>query len=169
MAAKNKVYGLKAITTGPIAGDGGMGTTLTEVFGATVKGTATLTSTDPTVEDIEIEESDNLYDQIETKKGTWALKASTYNVSALVMQELFGGAIVTGVWSPPADGASVQVYRSVKAESRTGIIFNFVRMKLTATANISFDKAKLGQIDWTGTLLQPTKAATAAMSIDFGV
>jgi hypothetical protein len=167
--AINKVYGLKAITMGDPAGDGGMGTTLTEVLGATVKGTATLTSSTPETAEIEIEESDELYDEIETKKGVFTLAASTYNVSALTMQKFFGGTITTGVWSPPVDGATIQVYQSVLAESRTGIKFKFVKMKLTATANIAFDKAKLGQIDWTGKVLKADKAATAAWSIDFGV
>lgn len=164
-----KIYGLKAITMGEPAADGGMGTTLTEVFGATVKGTATLTSTEPTTEEIEIEETDEIYDELETKAGVWSLKASTYNVSALTMQKLFGGTIATGVWSPPVGGATTQVYQSVIAETRGGIKFKFVKMKLTATANISFDKAKLGQIDWTGKVLKADKAATPAWSIDFGV
>jgi hypothetical protein len=167
--ATNKVYGLKAITMGAPAGDGGMGTVLTEVLGATVKGSATLTSSDPETEDVEIEESDDLYDSITTKAGTWALKASTYNVSALTMQKFFGGTVAAGVWSPDPSGAVVTVYQSVKVETRTGIKINFVKMKLTATANFAFDKTKLGQIDWTGTMLKADKAATPAFSIDFGV
>jgi hypothetical protein len=167
--ASSKVYGLKAITMGAPAGDGGMGTTLTEVLGATVKGTATLTSTEPETTDIEIEESDDLYDSITTKAGVWALKASTYNVSALTMQKFFGGTITAGVWSPDPSGAVLTVYQSVKAETRTGIKFNFVKMQLTATAAFAFDKTKLGQIDWTGKVLKADKAATPAFSIDFGV
>jgi len=164
-----KVYGLKAITMGPVAGDGGMGTTLTEVLGATVKGTATLTSTAPETAEIEIEESDDLYDEIVTKGIVWTLAASTYNVSAETMLELFGGSITTGVWSPPADGTTVTVKRSVVAETRTGIKFRFVNMSLTATAEFAFDKTRLGQINWTGKVLKAGKAATPAMSIDFGV
>lgn len=164
-----KVYGLKAITMGAPAVDGGMGTTLTEVLGATVKGTATLTSTAPETAEIEIEESDDLYDEITTKAGSWTLTASTYNVSALTMQKFFGGTITAGVWAPPVDGAFLDVYQSVKAETRSGIVFNFVKMKLTATANFAFDKTKLGQIDWVGKVLKADKAATPAFSIDFGV
>ena len=164
-----KVYGLKAITMGAPAVDGGMGTTLTEVLGATVKGTATLTSTAPETAEIEIEESDDLYDEIITKGAIWTLAASTYNVSALTMQKFFGGTIASGVWSPPADGLTVTVKQSVVAETRTGIKFNFVNMSLVGTAEFAFDKTKLGQINWTGKVLKAEKAATPAMSIDFGV
>lgn len=163
-----KVYGLKAIKMGPPAVDGGMGTTLTEVLGATVKGTANLTSSAPETEEIEIEETDELYDEIETKGAVWTLAASTYNVSAATMQKFFGGTVASGVWSPPVGGATTQVYQSVEAETRTGIKFAFVKMKLTGTANLAFDKTRLGQIDWTGKVLKPDKASTPAFSVDFG-
>lgn len=164
-----KVYGLKTITMGDPAEDGGMGLTLTEVLGATVKGTATLTSTEPTSEEIEIEESDELFDEIETKSGVWTLKASTYNVSALTMKLFFGGTITGTKWASSVGGNSIQVYKSVAVETRSGIKATFVKMKLTGTANLAFDKAKLGQIDWTGKLLKPDKAATPAQEWDFGV
>jgi hypothetical protein len=164
-----KFYALKAITMGPPAVDGGMGQTLTEVLGATVKGTATLTSTTPETAEIEIEETDDLYDEIETKAAVWTLAASTYNVSALSMKQFFGGSITTGVWSPPVDGATVQVYQSVLVETRTGIKVSIVKMKLTGTANLAFDKTKLGQIDWTGKILKADKAGTPSFTIDFGV
>jgi hypothetical protein len=164
-----KVYGLKAITMGAPAVDGGMGTTLTEVLGATVKGTATLTSSAPETAEFEIEESDDLFDEVTTKPGAWTLTASTYNVTALTMQKFFGGTINAGVWAPDASGVVLYVYQSVKAETRSGIVFNFVKMRLTATANFAFDKTKLGQIDWTGKVLKADKAATPAFSIDFGV
>jgi len=167
--ATNKVYGLKAITMGAPAADGGMGITLTEVLGATVKGTASLTSTAPETEEIEIEETDELYDEIETKGAIWTLAGSTYNVSAITMQKFFGGTIANGIWSAPVGGATVQVYQSVVAETRTGIKFNFVKMKLTGTANLGFDKSKLGQIDWTGKVLKADKVNTPAFTIDFGV
>lgn len=166
--AKNKVYGLQSITMGAPAADGGMGLALEEVLGATVKGTASLTSSAPETSDVEIEETDELYDEIETKGAVWTLAASTYNVSAITMQKFFGGTVTDGVWSAPVGGSSVQVYQSVASFTRSGIKFSFVKMKLTGTANLAFDKSKLGQIDWTGKLLQPDKPNTPSFSIDFG-
>jgi hypothetical protein len=164
----NKFYALKAITMGDVGGDGGMGTVLTEVLGATVKGTATLTSTTPETAEVEIEESDELYDELETKAAVWTLAASTYKVSADTMKKFFGGSITAGVWSAPVGGSTVQVYQSVVAETRSGIKVNLVKVKLTGTAALAFDKTKLGQIDWTAKVLKPDKAGTPAMSIDFG-
>ena len=164
-----KVYGLKTITIGPPAGDGGMGTVLTEIFGETVKGTATLTATPPETEEIEIEESDDLLDEIETKGRVWTLAASTYKVTKETMKEFFGGTITGNIWTPPVGGASVTVYRSVVVETRTGIKIGFVKMKLIGVPNLAFDKTKFGQIDWTAKVLKPDKAATPSMSWDFGV
>lgn len=170
--AEKKIWGLKSITIGDIAVDGGMGTVLTEIFGATVKGTAVLESTEPTIEDIEIEESDLAYDSIVTEGAEINLRASTYNVSAATMKKLFGGTI-TGTapyetWTAPVDGQTVTIEQSVVAETRTGIKFNFVRMKLIGTLEVTFQKERLGQINWTGKVLIPTKAATAPWSIVFG-
>jgi len=167
--AKPKFYALKAITMGAPAADGGMGTVLTEILGATVKGTATLTSTTPETTEVEIEESDEIYDELETKAAVWTLAASTYNVSAITMQKFFGGTIATGVWSPPVGGTTVKVHQSVVAETRSGIKVSFVKMSLVGTAALAFDKAKLGQIDWTAKVLAPDKAGIPAFSIDFGV
>jgi hypothetical protein len=166
-----KIYGLKSFLMGNPAVDGGMGTTLTEVFGATVKGSATLTATEPTTEEVEIEELDTIYDDITTKGSVWTLKASTYNISAATMQKLFGGTITgTGsdlTWKAPIDGAVLNIYQSVTAESRSGIKFNFVKMKLSGVPNISFDKTKLGQLDFTLKLVAPDKPATPPMEIVF--
>ena len=251
-----KVYGLKAITIGDIAGDGGMGTVLTEIFGETVLGTAVLESTEPTVENIPIEESALPIESLTTAEAVFTLKASTYNIAAATMKKLFGGiatvfgsiltkgAITAGTlytagtytnvpltggtgtgatadivvtaggvtavtivdsgsgytaadplsalaaniggtgsgfavavatvqtttvqnWKAPVDGVVPNIEQSVVAESKSGIKFNFVRMKLTAGLSVSFDKTKLGQINWTGNVLIPTKAATPPWSIDW--
>ncbi|TDQ12162.1 hypothetical protein [Pedobacter metabolipauper] len=166
-----KVLGLKSFLMGDPALDGGMGLTLTEVFGATVKGSATLTATEATTEEIEIEELDTIYDELTTKAPVWTLKASTYNISATTMQKLFGGTIIGTApaltWKAPIGGAVLNVYQSVTAESRSGIKFNFVKMKLSGVPTIAFDKAKLGQLDFTLKMLAPDKAATPAMEIVF--
>lgn len=166
-----KVWGLKAVKLGAPAADGGMGTTLTEVFGATVKGSASLTASEPTSEEVEIEETDSLYDEITTKGAVWLLKISTYNISATTMAALFGGTVTgtapASVWTPPVDGVTPSIYQSVNAESRTGIKFDFVKMKVVGVPNITFDKTKLGQLDITFKMVMPDKPATAPMKVTF--
>jgi len=164
-----KFYALKSILFGPPAEDGGMGLVLTELFGETAKGTATLVSTTPETTEVEIEESDDILDEIETKAAVWTLAGSTYKITALTMKEFFGGTITGTKWSPPVSGGTVTVYRSAMAETRTGIKVGLVKVKLTATANLAFDKTKFGQVDWTAKVLKPDKATVSSMEWDFGV
>lgn len=153
------------------AADGDMGTVLTEVFGQTVKGTATLESTEPTTEDIGTEEVSTLLDTLTTADAVWTLKASTYNVSADTMVKLFGGT-VSGTapnltWTAPVGGGTLDVYQSVSVTTKSGIVINLVKVKLLGSAALAFDKTKLGQINWTGKVLTPDKAV-GPMSIVFG-
>lgn len=171
MAVKT-VYGLKSILIGDIAVDGGMGTTLTELFGATVKDSAKLTSTEATLEDIPIEESSTPIDSIQTNDPVFTLEASTYNVELEVLAKLFGGA-VTGTapnetYTPPVGMPSVILEQSVKVETKGGTKFMFVRMKLTAALDLGFKKSGLGQINWKGKMLESTKALTPPFTVTTG-
>lgn len=86
-----KVYGLKSILFGDPAPDGGMATVLTEIFGETVLGSATITMDPPTKEGVKVEEKKNAIFFIETESPDLFIRASSYNISATTMQKLFGG------------------------------------------------------------------------------
>lgn len=250
-----KVYGLKSILMGFPLADGSMATTLQEVFGETVLGSATLTMDPPTKTPVKTEEKRNAIAYIQGDDPDFLLKASTYNISASTMKRLFGGTLnglagvnttgtvvggslytngtYTGVeltggtgigatatitvaagavttvvitakgggytaadalsapassiggtgsgftvpvatlynglesWSAPLGGVRPDFFQSVVAESATGIKFKFVKMDLSAGLAVAYDKTKLGQIDWTGLLMEPDKANTPAWSIDW--
>lgn len=71
-------------------------------------------------------------------------------------------------WESPVDGIRPVVEKSVTAEDLQGTKYSIVRLKIVSALSVAFDKTKLGQINWTGTVLQPTKAATSAMKIVYG-
>lgn len=250
-----KVYALKGIIMGDVAADGGMGQSLTEVFGETVLGTATLTVDKPTKTGVKTEEKKNSIFFIDGEDPDFTLNASTYNISAKTMKKLFGGNIAaakgvlttgtivggsgyangvykdvplsggtgfgasaditvtagavsavaivskgvdytvadsltasaallggTGTgfavpvsalysgaesWSAPLGGIKPTLEQSVVAETQTGIKFKFVKMDISSGLAVSFDKTKLGQIDYTGLLMEPDKANTPAWGIDW--
>jgi hypothetical protein len=85
-------FGLQSVLMGDPENDGGMGLSLTEV-GETVSGTAEMTTTDPTITDITIEESDSPIESIVTP-GISQFAWSTYNVEASKLVRFFGGAVV---------------------------------------------------------------------------
>lgn len=166
------VYGLKSILIGDIAVDGGMGTTLAELLGATVKDSAKLTSTEPTLEDVPIEESSEPIDSIQTNDPVFTLEASTYNIALEVLAKFFGGT-VTGTapnqtYTPPVGLPVVVLEQSVQVETKGAMKFKFVRMKLTAALDLGFKKSGLGQINWKAKMLTPTKAATPSFTVETG-
>ena len=157
--------GLKAVTIGAIAVDGGMGTVLTELLGATVKGAATLVYTPPQFTDIEIEETDEPIDSLPSGLGSWELSLETYNISAETLYALFGGTL-TGttdkVWGMPATFTPTE--QSVQIETRTGQIIAIPRMKIMPAPNFAFTKSDLGKMAITGRVLTPTKVATPSIT-----
>jgi len=161
MARKNNIIGLKAVKIGPIAEDGGMGTVLQEILGATVKGTASLVLNEGTYEDVEIEEEDTVYDELETQAPKWAFQLESYNVSAKALSDLGGGTYTAGASGAPDKigmNVPVTIERSVECETRNGAKLEIARMKIRIRPQFNTDKSQFGRVIVTGTPLKPTKA-----------
>lgn len=168
-----RILGLVSIKIGAIAGDGGMGTSLS-ALGETVKDSCVFTETDATKQEFFIEESDDPIESIVTQKGLETISWSTHNCSADTMVALFGGTkagagteLSPYTWEPPDTQSEVE--KSVEITDRKGNIVEVVRMKLACKKNISFQSTKLGQVDIVGTILAPTKAATPKYTITYAV
>jgi len=163
MSRKNNIIGLKAVKMGAIAVDGGMGTTLTEMLGATVKGTASLILNEGSYEDIEIEEEDVPYDELETQAPKWAFQMESYNVSAKALSDLGGGDYTAGAsGAPDSIGMDVPISLelSVEVETRNGAKLEIARMKIRIRPQFDTQKQQFGRVIVTGTPLKPTKADT---------
>ncbi|GEM_PF-1732624 len=161
MARKNNILGLKAVKMGAIAADGDMGTVLTEILGATVKGSASLVLNEGTSEDVEIEESDVAYDEIETQAPKWAFQSESYNMSSKALGELGVGEYEAGVSGAPDSigiDVPIPVELSVEVETRNGAILQIPRMKIKLRPQFDFMKEQMGRVIITGTPLLPSKA-----------
>ena len=165
--AKKKVYGLTSVLFGPIGSDGGMGTTLTEILGATAKGTASLIYTPPTFTDVEIEEEDDPYDQLIATPGKWELKLESYNVGAKSLSDTMGGTYTPGAsgapdtWEP--DEVQIAKESSARVTTRGGSVIDIPRLKYYAAPTFNLTKGDLGRISLTGTPLKPSKAGVKAL------
>jgi hypothetical protein len=82
--------GVSAIKIGAIAGDGGMGTSLS-AGGDTVAGSASLVTEEGTKTDFNIEEADDPVYSILSEKGKITLAWSTYANDANSLEKFFGG------------------------------------------------------------------------------
>lgn len=157
--------GVTSIKIGAIAGDGGMGTSLTSV-GDTVAQSASMVSEEGTTTDFRIEESDDPVYSILSEKGKVTVSWSTFANDATTLQKFFGGTVVAGppaVWSAP--DTLPELERSMEITMKDGTIIKIVRAKLISKFNWPLDKTQMAQIDIVATVLTPTKAATAPMSI----
>lgn len=168
-----RILGLVSIKVGPIAGDGGMGTSLTTI-GDTVKDSCVFTEGDPTKQEFFIEESDDAIESFVTQKGTETISWSTNNLDPDNMVLLFGGTKDgTGAvgdpytWEPP--DTQEELERSVEITDRKGNKVEIVRVKFSPKKSFSFQGTRLGAIDITGTILLPTKAATRKYKITYAV
>ncbi|WP_316851159.1 hypothetical protein [Pedobacter agri] len=162
--------GYKAFRIGAIAGDGGMGTALTPL-GTTVKGTTTVTTSEATTQDFNIEEQSAPFESVVTEDPQMSGTLESYDVDPDTAIKVFGGTVTsvgTGankkkVFTPPAVYSPVEV--SGEIESKNGTILAVPRMQLLPVWNLSFQDAELGKIVINWKALAPTKAATASYTI----
>lgn len=89
-------FGLVSVEIGALGVGGTMGTSLTAV-GETVIGSATMTTSDPTITDFNIEESDSPIESIVTTPGKVTFAWSTFNIEPDEMVRFFGGTAVPAV------------------------------------------------------------------------
>jgi hypothetical protein len=160
--------GISTIKIGAIAGDGGMGTSLT-VVGDTVAGTASLITEEGTKTDFKIEEADDPVYSILSEKGKITLAWSTYANDAATLEKFFGGTVTAGPpekWAAP--DSLPELEKSVEVTLKSGGKIEIVRAKLISKINWPLDKTKMAQIDITASILKPTKAATASMTVTDG-
>lgn len=161
MARPKNVLGLKAVKMGPVGADGGMGTTLTEILGATVKGSASLNLNEGTYTEIEIEEDDIAYDEVMTQAPKWAFALESYNVSAEALSELGAGELIPGTaGGPDSIGMDVPIdmEMSVECETKNGATLEIARMLVRIRPQFDLMKEQFGKVIVTGTPLKPTKA-----------
>ncbi len=154
----NITRGVNQITVGAIAVDGGPGATLA-ALGLTKEGTAKMSQTDASTQDIMVEESDTPLDSIVTPgkiSFTWTIA----NPDTMTLVALFGGT-ATGtspnkIWNMPATVITQEL--TVKITPRKGMSVTFPRASVTAKMNGDFSKTDVFGIDVTITPLLPTKS-----------
>lgn len=160
--------GLTNIKLGAIEGDGGMGTSLSNV-GNTVEGSATLTTEEGQKTDFKIEESDSPIMSINTEADTISLTWATYDCDATQLQRMFGGTIVPATsaqgetWQAP--DVIPEIEQSLEGIWKNGDRLQMPRAKIKATLAMSFNRGTLSQMNITATVLQPTKVGEPRMSV----
>lgn len=159
--------GITSIKLGNIAADGGMAADedLIEI-GTTAKGSVNMTTSDPTFNDILIEEQTQPFDTVVTD-GTTQITWSTYNLDPTNLQRLFGGTVVGNVWKAPS--SYINIEKSIRITTKNAGVVNVIRALITSRLNLNLTTDRIGQIDITAKVLAPNKADTEPYNFDFPV
>lgn len=161
--SKTVTLGLASIKMGAIAGDGGMGTSLS-TLGDTYQDSCTLETDDPNVTDFNVEEYDLPLDSISTP-GSIFLNFQIPNPSIDALVSLFGGTKknIAGeeedpvfVYEAPASITASE--KSIEITPRKGFKMSIVRALVNAKIEGGFGKNQLLLITVRAQILQPTKA-----------
>lgn len=157
--------GLASISVGDIAGDGGMGTSLS-VIGKTAEGSCTIETTDPEVTEIFAEEVDTaIYTSVKAGQTTvtFQLAAPDLEQCAAVFGGTVSGTGTAKTWEYPDSVTGVE--KSVKIVPKEGIVFSIPRAKLIPKFTGQFGRADTLKIEITANVLQPKKANTKPMKL----
>lgn len=165
MAAVETLYGISSMLLGTPGANGEMALTLTELFGKSLAtGSVSISTTEPTVSNVGIEETDDPILSIQTP-GVMNLNFGTYNTSPEVLRDTFGGTITnsgttaaTRVWNAPA--ATVERTMSVRIETKNGRWVEMPTVQLAPRLNMAFDKTTPARIDFVGTVLAPANGGS---------
>lgn len=163
--AEKRTIGLKSIKIGDIAGDGGMGTVLA-ALGNTYEGTATLMQDDAEETPFYAEELDDPIEILE-KKGNLKVEWAIVDFDPTTLQKVLGGE-VTGAapnqkWEAPSDMPSIE--KSIEIITKKNVKFEIVRARIVAKLDVNLSKKEMGLVRISATVMAPTKADTAPMSI----
>jgi hypothetical protein len=157
--------GITSIKIGAIAGDGGMGTSLTSL-GSTFEGTVNFEQDDAAVTEFYSEEADDpIYQSKKAglKKFNWAIVDWTPEN----MVRGFGGTVTgsgeSAVWHSPSTLPTVEMSVEIITTSLTK--YEITRASLVAKISASLGRSSMGQMPIVATVLAPTKVGEAALRV----
>jgi hypothetical protein len=154
-------YGLTKIEIADILGDGGPGTSFTQI-GYTNPGTTKFTTDKGTANEKRCEE---LATPLVSIPGDQTITVDTQVIinGADVMATFLGGTSVAGVWSAPDSQPVIE--KTVKITPLAGMTFQINRASIEGGLNGAFAKdGDLFCVDVSFTVLQPEKEGTARMT-----
>jgi len=165
---KKHSWALEKVEMGPIAEDGGMGTSLT-VFGYTENGTMVLSEEEGSEQDFFVEEQDEPIFVAQTQQGAKVLNWATNDVTPAQIERVKGGeATGDGTATPltyemPENEEFPEL--SVKVTTRTGHVIEMPRVRIKARFDWTVGKGALAKVMIRGRVLKPTKDGVKAMRL----
>lgn len=153
-----KIHGIESIEIGEVGEDGAAGTSLTEVTAIQLD-SVTITIPAQEGEQIYVEETDSVYDELQSAEpDPVTIAFSTYNAENTVLNAIFGGTLDSGKYTPSRDGAIKTVVITSRARDGVKKRFTFPKMRLRPSSDASLTKSALTAMTGNGTALTPYDA-----------
>lgn len=161
MSKKIITVGLEYIKLGAIAGDGGMGESLTAI-GLTSENSASFVSDDPQETEFFSEEND-APELVMTRPGKITFSFSIMDANADNLLKIFGGEKVVGTgsagdtWKAPS--TEINIEQSLEVKSKTGLTIKIPRAGIRGKFNSQLSRQGVFLVDVVATVLAPSKVA----------
>ena len=136
-------YGCKVIKFGVAADTGIMPTTMTKLFD-TYRDTVSFVEEDADLQDEYSDQSDAPIITLMTPKGK-VLKASTFDWTPSILQELKGGTVVDGMWKEPV--SSTIITKAISVELDSGQIIRASKWQVFAKINMEIKKKNIALLE----------------------
>lgn len=157
--AEKYVLGLKSVKFGIPTGDSSMPTEM-EPFAKTVRGTMTISESEPTVQDFYVEEQDAPVEQSITESSKLEVTWKAYDMSAATLEKVKGGTAVedNGVDTPEsytAPAKTILKKLALEIETNTGSKYLIPKANVIARIDGTIGREDMLQVEVTATALDP--------------
>ena len=146
------ITGLASVEYGTPTGTAAMPDPMTK-FSETVKGSLKISESDPSVKDLEVEESDAPLDQIITSSMVLTASWNVYDIAADKVEVFKGGTVSTAKYSAPAK--TVLVKKAIRFTDDNGVVFCIPNASCYAKIDGMIGKEDLLQMLITAKALMP--------------
>lgn len=161
MASTNSSIGLKKIEIADVVAKG-LPTAYTELEDVKI-GTAILSETEPTINEIYTEQRPNVYRAVTAQEGVTTLSFEIYDVSPATIAKLKGGTVTAGLWKGSKN--TISITKSVRVTTLDNYVIDIPNGKVVATLNWTLSKEELASISVKITAQEPSDADLGIIQI----
>jgi len=150
------VFGLKSVKFGTPTGTAAMPAALDmEEFAQTVRGSMTLSETEPTVQDFNVEEQDAPVEQAITESSKLELTWRAYDLSPAIIEIVKGGdgSTLATTWTAPAKTTMIKL--AIEIETDGGSTIAIPNANIVARLDGVIGREDMLQLEVKGTALDP--------------
>jgi hypothetical protein len=146
------VLGLKSVKFGTPTDESAMPTSM-EAFAQTVRGSMTVSETEPTIQDFNVEEQDAPVEQAITESSKLEVTWRAYDLSPAILEKVKGGDSDSSSWEAPAKAVMIKLALEIETDNGTKI--QVPKANVIARFDGTVGREDMLQLEVTATALDP--------------